>query len=188
MSTESLTILQKRQAIERGLSQYLQGKLLEQVLNHWEVKYADQPSFVLNRFLSEICTTQELRFYRKDMLKQVLAELAQVEKQELLKPAAQESKVEPVQTQLFDAFALFMQHICQAVTQHDRQDFEQEVKMNSDVVSILSTTQQTLDDRALLGTLPTSQYAQLLTACYEQYCEFMGQQKPIRCMLILRHR
>ena len=54
MSTETLTILQKRQAIERGLSQYLQGTLLEQVLNHWEAKYGDQPSFVLNRFLSEI--------------------------------------------------------------------------------------------------------------------------------------
>ena len=39
MSTETLTILQKRQAIERGLSQYLQGTLLEQVLNHWEAKY-----------------------------------------------------------------------------------------------------------------------------------------------------
>ena len=35
MSTETLTILQKRQAIERGLSRYLQGTLLEQVLDHW---------------------------------------------------------------------------------------------------------------------------------------------------------
>ena len=46
MSTETLSILQKRQAIERGLSQYLPGTLLEQVLNHWEAKYGDQPSFV----------------------------------------------------------------------------------------------------------------------------------------------
>ncbi len=69
MSTETLTILQKRQAIERGLSQYLQGTLLEQVLNHWEAKDGDRPSFVLNRFLSEICTTEELRYFRKDMLK-----------------------------------------------------------------------------------------------------------------------
>ena len=84
MSTETLTILQKRQAIERGLSRYLQGTLLEQVLNHWEAKYGDQPSFVLNRFLSEICTTEELRYFRKDMLKNVLAEMAQVEKQVLL--------------------------------------------------------------------------------------------------------
>lgn len=68
MSTETLSILQKRQAIERGLSQYLPGTLLEQVLNHWEAKYGDQPSFVLNRFLSEICTTEELRYHRKDIL------------------------------------------------------------------------------------------------------------------------
>lgn len=84
MPNELLTIGQKRTAIERGLSQYLKGIALERVLSYWEQEYGDKPSFVLNRFLSEVCNTDELRFYRKDMLRQVLFEIAEVEKQVLL--------------------------------------------------------------------------------------------------------
>ncbi|WP_151706706.1 hypothetical protein [Acinetobacter sp. TUM15064] len=177
MSTETLSILQKRQAIERGLSQYLPGTLLEQVLNHWEAKYGDQPSFVLNRFLSEICTTEELRYHRKDMLRNVLAEMAQVEKQVLLKPTAQELRAEQTQEQLLDAFIFFMQGICQSVKDVDMQDFESEVKVELEALSILMSANQRLDDRMLLNTLLMAQYAQMLTACYEKYCEFYSPAK-----------
>lgn len=177
MSTETLSILQKRQAIERGLSQYLPGTLLEQVLNHWEAKYGDQPSFVLNRFLSEICTTEELRYHRKDMLRNVLAEMAQVEKQVLLKPTAQELRAEQTQEQLLDAFIFFMQGICQSVKDVDMQDFESEVKVELEALSILMSANQRLDDRMLLNTLLMAQYAKMLTACYEKYCEFYGPAK-----------
>lgn len=177
MSTETLTILQKRQAIERGLSQYLQGTLLEQVLNHWEAKYGDQPSFVLNRFLSEICTTEELRYFRKDMLKNVLAEMAQVEKQVLLNPSAKASKSEQGGAELLDALTFFMQNICQAVKAVDVQEFEREVKMQLEALSIVVDKYQALNDRAVLEALPMTQYAQVLTVCYENYCEFYGPAK-----------
>lgn len=177
MSTETLTILQKRQAIERGLSQYLQGTLLEQVLNHWEAKYGDQPSFVLNRFLSEICTTEELSYFRKDMLKNVLAEMAQVEKQVLLNPSAKASKSEQGGAVLLDALTFFMENICQAVKAVDVQEFEREVKMQLEALSIAIDRYQALNDRAVLEALPMTQYAQVLTVCYENYCEFYGPAK-----------
>ena len=84
MPNELLTVMQKKQAIERGLSHYLQGTVLERVLNYWEQEYGDKPSFVLNRFMNDICNTDELRVQRKEMLKQVLCEMSAVEKQVLL--------------------------------------------------------------------------------------------------------
>lgn len=84
MPNELLSVIQKKQAIERGLSDYMNATVLARVLNYWEQKYGDQPSFVLNRFLSEICNTDELRFYRKEMLRKVLSEMSAVEKQVLL--------------------------------------------------------------------------------------------------------
>lgn len=177
MSTETLSTLQKRQAIERGLSQYLQGTLLEQVLNHWENKYGDQPSFVLNRFLSEICTTEELRYYRKDILKNILAEIAQVEKQVLLNPAAKVAEDEMESQRLLEAFAYFIQNICQAVKAVDVQEFEREVKTQLGALSIVIDKYQALNDRAVLEAFLMTQYAQVLTVCYENYCEFYGPAK-----------
>ena len=95
MSTELLNLAQRREALEKGLQQFIHGTLLDSALRHWEQQYSMKPSFVLNRFLNDICTTEELRFYRKDMLKQVLYELSTLEKQELLrveKPQEQEQR------------------------------------------------------------------------------------------------
>ena len=43
MPNELLTVMQKKQAIERGLSHYLQGTVLERVLSYWEQEYGDKP-------------------------------------------------------------------------------------------------------------------------------------------------
>ena len=80
-----LSIEQKRLAVEKGLAQFLPDTVLQRVLQYWESEYGHQPSFVLNRFLSEICTSDDLRLQRKEMLRQVLHEISVVEKQERLK-------------------------------------------------------------------------------------------------------
>ena len=79
-----LTIEQKKQAVTKGLSQFLPDTVLQRVLHYWESEYGHQPSFVLNRFLSEICTTHGLQLLRKDMLRQILHEISIVEKQQHL--------------------------------------------------------------------------------------------------------
>ncbi|MEC8569376.1 MAG: hypothetical protein VXY56_14035, partial [Pseudomonadota bacterium] len=56
-----LTIEQKKLAVEKGLAQFMPDTVLQRVLQYWESEYGNQPSFVLNRFLSEICTNDEMR-------------------------------------------------------------------------------------------------------------------------------
>lgn len=58
---------------------------MQRALSYWEREYGHQPSFVLNRFLSEICSNDELRMQRKEMLRQVLYEISILEKQQHLK-------------------------------------------------------------------------------------------------------
>lgn len=41
MPNELLSVMQKKQAIERGLSPYMQGAVLERVLHYWEQEYGD---------------------------------------------------------------------------------------------------------------------------------------------------
>ncbi len=78
---------------------------------------------------------------------------------------------------LLDALTFFMQNICQAVKAVDVQEFEREVKTQLDALSIVIDRYQALDDRASLEALPMTQYAQVLTVCYENYCEFYGPAK-----------
>ena len=73
MSTEILNLQQKKQAISRGLSPFIAVSGLEQVLQYWEEVYGNQPTFVLNRFVNDICVTEDLRQIRKEILRQLLS-------------------------------------------------------------------------------------------------------------------
>lgn len=177
MPNELLSIGQKRSAIERGLSQYLNGIALERVLSYWEKEYGDKPSFVLNRFLSEVCNTDELRFYRKDMLRQVLFEIAQVEKQVLLEVKPQ-SKVEALEsTQLRDAFMQFVALLLKGVVPSDVSDFDQELKMRFSKMGYAVASHLAIHAHDFVSLLPVSSYAKALTVIYEVYCEFYGPTK-----------
>lgn len=177
MPNELLTIGQKRTAIERGLSQYLKGIALERVLSYWEQEYGDKPSFVLNRFLSEVCNTDELRFYRKDMLRQVLFEIAEVEKQVLLQVKPQEKQEALVSGQLSDAFAQFVGYVVKGVVQVDFADFDQDVKRRITNLGYAVVEQVAIHDVEFISNLPIMSYSQVITAIYEVYCEFYGPTK-----------
>lgn len=177
MPNELLTIGQKRTAIERGLSQYLKGIALERVLSYWEQEYGDKPSFVLNRFLSEVCNTDELRFYRKDMLRQVLFEIAEVEKQVLLQVKPQEKQEALVSGQLSDAFAQFVGYVVKGVVQVDFADFDQDVKRRITNLGYAVVEQVAIHDVEFISNLPIMGYSQVITAIYEVYCEFYGPTK-----------
>ena len=177
MPNELLTIGQKRTAIARGLSQYLKGIALERVLSYWEQEYGDKPSFVLNRFLSEVCNTDELRFYRKDMLRQVLFEIAEVEKQVLLQVKPQEKQEALVSGQLSDAFAQFVGYVVKGVVQVDFADFDQDVKWRITNLGYAVVEQAAIHDVEFISNLPIMSYSQVITAIYEVYCEFYGPTK-----------
>ncbi len=181
MPNELLTVLQKKQAIERGLSHYLQGTVLERVLNYWEQEYGDKPSFVLNRFMNDICNTDELRVHRKEMLKQVLCEMSAVEKQVLLdtQPKVQTKALTalPVSADFTNAFFDLINGVLQAVAAADLTDFNTEVKKQVQALGIAMDKSANLNDAAFTECLALTSYAQVITASYACYCEFYGPSK-----------
>ena len=177
MPNELLSVIQKKQAIERGLSHYMNGTVLERVLNYWEQEYGDQPSFVLNRFLSEICNTDELRFYRKEMLKKVLSEMSAVEKQVLLEIKPQPESEELISIAIADACLAFVDVVMLTVTATDLDDFNDEVKKQLQTMGLAIETSVKINDAAFIDVLPLTLYAQVITLIYECYCEFYGPAK-----------
>jgi len=177
MPNELLSLIQKKQAIERGLSPYMQGTVLERVLHYWEQEYGDKPSFVLNRFLSEICNTDELRCYRKDMLKQVLCEMSAAEKHVLLevKPKAESANL--ISIHLSDAFSDLIDGVMLTVIEADLNDFNDEVKKQLQAMGLVIVTSAKINEAAFVEFLPLISYAQVITAIYECYCEFYGPAK-----------
>ncbi len=72
----TMTIAQKRQAIAWALTPYLSHDNLESALSIWEHKYAHQPTFALQRFLSEFCTTATLAAQRSQILQSLIKALS----------------------------------------------------------------------------------------------------------------
>ncbi|OTG98750.1 MULTISPECIES: hypothetical protein [Acinetobacter] len=177
MPNELLSVIQKKQAIERGLSDYMNATVLERVLNYWEQEYGDQPSFVLNRFLSEICNTDELRFYRKEMLRKVLSEMSAVEKQVLLEIKPKLEPEELISIDIADAFFGLVDAVTLTVTATDLNDFNDEVKQQLQDMGLAIETSVKINDAAFIEVLPLTLYAQVITIIYECYCEFYGPAK-----------
>lgn len=177
MPNELLSVIQKKQAIERGLSHYMNGTALERVLNYWEQEYGDQPSFVLNRFLSEICNTDELRFYRKEMLKKVLSEMSAVEKQVLLEIKPKPEPEELISIAIADACLALVDAVMLTVIATDLDDFNDEVKKQLQMMGLAIETAVKINDAAFIDVLPLTLYAQVITSIYECYCEFYGPAK-----------
>ena len=177
MPNELLSVIQKKQAIERGLSHYMNGTALERVLNYWEQEYGDQPSFVLNRFLSEICNTDELRFYRKEMLKKVLSEMSAIEKQVLLEIKPQPEPEELISIAIADACLALVDAVMLTVIATDLDDFNDEVKKQLQTMGLAIATSVKINDAAFIDVLPLTLYAQVITSIYECYCEFYGPAK-----------
>ena len=177
MSTELLNLAQRREALEKGLQQFIHGTLLDSALRHWEQQYSMKPSFVLNRFLNDICTTEELRFYRKDMLKQVLYELSTLEKQELLraeKPQEQVQEDELIAETISEAFLGFIESVMLTVKSTDQADFTQDVIQQLEEIGLAIAANAQINSASFVEFLPLTSYAKVLTSIYEVYCDFYG--------------
>lgn len=186
MSNEVLSRVQKRQAIERGLKIFIDGHHLLHSLNYWEQHYSDKPSFVLNRFLSEICSSEQLRILRKDMLKQVLFELSEVERQELLfrqkvkekqQKIIKPKEVELVSGNIQDAFFNFVKLIVQHVAYKDLFDFNNAVVEELQQMGLAIDDQAKIHEQDFCDFLPITSYAKVITAIYQCFCEFYGPTK-----------
>ncbi|MCH7388694.1 hypothetical protein MMO39_15525 [Acinetobacter modestus] len=176
-----LTIEQKKQAVTKGLSPFLPDTVLQRVLQYWESEYGHQPSFVLNRFLSEICTTHELRLLRKDMLRQLLHEISIVEKQQHLEVKEDLEVViveEEQPVDLFQAFYDFIITILKSVHRNDYLEFVDELRVKMKKHRLLAAY-RFIDgsEKNCLEQIPQTLYAELITIFYAIYCDFYGPNK-----------
>lgn len=192
MTNETLSILQKREAIERGLSQYFNHQHIQQVLQYWELNYGNLPSFVLNRFIHEICDTEELKAYRKDILKTVLNEMSKIEKQ--IKSHAVEKKIEQdlvenieVKTNLSNAFFHFVRAVVVNVPAQDSYDFSQDVKQQLSSKGLRVRADRNLQDFEFLDVMTASDYPILITVLYENYCIYYGPAKADALYARIKH-
>lgn len=72
----TMTIAQKKLAIEGALTPYLTDDNLMQALRIWEEKYALQPTFALQRFLNEFCDSATLKAQRSQILQSLIRALS----------------------------------------------------------------------------------------------------------------
>ena len=178
MNAEVLNLEQRRQAIQRGLQHYFQGSHLVQIVGYWEQEYSGQPAFVLNRFLSEICTTEELKQNRKDMLKQVLHELTILEKSEWIESEDTEA-VSLNQKAQYQAYIEFGESVLDQVKLEDQKDFYRELaqQLVKDRILFQETSQKLQKSADLLSYVSSKLYAQAITSLYQVFCDFYGPQR-----------
>ena len=186
-----LTIEEKKLAVEKGLAQFMPDIVLQRVLQYWESEYGRQPSFVLNRFLSEICTSDEMRLQRKDMLRQVLHEISVVEKQQRLKGKNDKSIVVPKQeheVDSFQAFYDFVMAILKSVTQKDYLEFVEEIQEEMKKHRLLAEYWYVVgSERASLLKIAPQNYAVMITMLYSIYCDFYGPIKADQLYAVIKN-
>ena len=187
-----LTIEQKKLAVEKGLAQFMPDTVLQRVLQYWESEYGNQPSFVLNRFLSEICTNDEMRLQRKDMLRQVLHEISVVEKQQRLKVKNDKSVAVPKQGEevvdSFQAFYDFVMAILKSVARNDYLEFVEEIQLKMKKHRLLAEYWYVVgSERESLQQFSPQNYAPMITVLYAIYCDFYGPIKADQLYALIKN-
>ena len=118
----------KRQVIEIGLLSFLHGERLERALSYWEQHYCFEPSYALNRFLNDICQSDDLKPMRRNMLKSLFVEINFVEKiEDVRSNISQVLENRQEERLLQQGVALLVQHFVQQLSSQHSDKFLQEV-------------------------------------------------------------
>lgn len=175
MTIEVLSRQQKRQAIARGLSPYLSHVDLEKELRYWEEFYGDKPAFALNRFVNDICNSDELRRQRKEILRQVLHEMAEAEREVHSIPQDRGVAKDYLSSlKIAEAFKLMLQHIIPSIQAGDLHDFEIDLKLQLQQRNFGLSSAIQFDAEVFSSVVKPESYADFLTLIYEIYCDFYG--------------
>ncbi len=84
----TMSIAQKKLAIEGALTPYLGEDHLLRALSIWEQKYAQQPTFALQRFINEFCDNATLMAQRSQILQSLIRALSGADGRPRDKPMA----------------------------------------------------------------------------------------------------
>ena len=128
--------------------------------------------------MTEICNTDELRFFKRDILKKVLGELATLEKDILLNPS-KTPKVNDLilSKQTYQAFIHFVQEVYNTVDFKNFSEFNDDVKIALKESKFELLTNSNINAKVFLDFIPTGSYARFITTLYEVYCEYFGPPK-----------
>lgn len=74
--TTTMTIAQKKLAIQAALEPYLGNESLSRAIRIWEEKYSQQPTFALQRFINEFCDSATLTAQRSQILQSLIKALS----------------------------------------------------------------------------------------------------------------
>lgn len=154
----------KRQVIEIGLLSFLHGEQLERALSYWEKNYCFEPSYALNRFLNDICQTDDLKPLRRNMLKSLFVEINFVEKIEDVRTnIGQVLEKRQEERLLQQGVALLVKHFTQQLSSQHNENFLQEV-----VTKVEEKTRQQiqftrLDDLVWLQQLQVAHYPYIVS-------------------------
>lgn len=180
----------KRMAIANALAPYLSQETLEEALIIWEHKYAHQPTFALQRFISEFCDNN-VAGQRSKILQALFLALnnspngsAATESEKIATP--------PVLTQgATSCFELLLTNILSSLT-HDHQ---QKVRLltTQQIETLKLNTIITRDLKAFFSqgyTLPSSFYMEVkamrrcLNLVYVALCDVLG---PVKADAVLHN-
>lgn len=87
----TMTIAQKKVAIEGALTPFLSDDHLSRAIRIWEEKYSQQPTFALQRFINEFCDNATLMAQRSQILQSLIRALSGSDGRPLDKPITPES-------------------------------------------------------------------------------------------------
>ena len=177
MYQENLSLTQKRAAIERGLSTHFANSKMSSVMKHWEENYGAKPSFVLNRFIQDICDTEELKQSRREILKQVIHEISTVEKQIKLELKEETSLTGELTSEYNEAFYFIVREMMRTISARDRSAFIKKTKQALLDQEIIEPTNYHLHEKEFLSLIDSKNYGRVLRIFYEHYSILYPQDK-----------
>ncbi|WP_269620356.1 hypothetical protein [Zhongshania sp. BJYM1] len=187
MSTRS--VRDRRRAIYTGLQSFMDEDTVLKAITHWENRYIDQPSLALQRFVADICQTQELKEKRAAILRSLIQAMGQDTESLMADPrgeGAESAAVNPVSaSQAFAELMLAMMAQLDDELQHKlRIDLFAALRQRQLPLSTLEALQRWLGNRQALklGNVAPAMLQKLLNQYYVLLCENIG---PVRADKIL---
>ena len=178
MSVFSLSVHQKRQAIELGLAAYIEDRsTLERALAHWEAHYQDKPMYVLNRFIYDVCDEPHLRAQRNVILRALMAEMVRLEKHDTdLDTTAHVTHSTNETIKLRHGMIIILQSFFQATSPNDQSVLQQiyAARLTKVMKLKVSIILEDLATQYWTHLLEAEQYLRVINLMYEVYCEFYG--------------
>lgn len=183
----TMTITQKKIAIEGALTPYLSDDHLLRAVRIWEEKYSQQPTFALQRFINEFCDNATLMAQRSQILQSLIRALSGADGRPLDKPmlVPESRQAEHVAVTMKDGLIECFSQLVEAVFARTPGDMHIKIRLFL-LENLTGMKLPALSQRALHAWL-SQQYRipsdvmleekalrHLVNLVYISLCEFMG--------------